>query len=64
MMTKSFSPSSTGTGPGPVRPRHCEPGNAAAALVLDKSAASKRYTRVLQRLEEILTAMLGVNREG
>ena len=44
--------------------RHRERGNAAAALVLDKSAASKRFTRALQRLEEILAALPGENREG
>jgi RNA polymerase sigma-70 factor, ECF subfamily len=34
-------------------------GNAAAALGVDKSAASKRYTRALQRLKEILAALPG-----
>jgi hypothetical protein len=38
-------------------------GNAAAALDLDKSAASKRYTRVLERLKEILAALPGESRE-
>ncbi len=33
--------------------------DAAAALGLDKSAASKRYTRALVRLKEILTALPG-----
>ena len=39
-------------------------GDAAAALGLDKSAASKRYTRALQRLKEILAALPGESREG
>ena len=34
-------------------------GDAAAALGLDKSAASKRYTRALERLKEILAALPG-----
>ena len=34
-------------------------GDAAAALGLDKSAASKRYTRALARLKEILAALPG-----
>ena len=34
-------------------------GDAAAALGLDKSAASKRYTRALVRLKEILAALPG-----
>jgi hypothetical protein len=52
------------TGPRLALARHRERGNAAAALVLDKSAASKRFTRALQRLEEILAALPGENREG
>jgi len=40
-------------------------GDAAAALGLDKSAASKRYTRALQRLKEILAALPGaISEEG
>jgi RNA polymerase sigma-70 factor (ECF subfamily) len=39
-------------------------GNAAAALGLDKSAASKRYTRALERLKEILAALPGESREA
>jgi RNA polymerase sigma-70 factor (ECF subfamily) len=39
-------------------------GNAAAALGLEKSTASKRYTRALERLEEILAALPGDSREG
>ena len=39
-------------------------GNAAAALGLDKSAASKRYTRALVRLKEILAALPGESREA
>ena len=42
--------------------RHYEQMNnvdAAAALGLEKSAASKRYTRALERLREILTALPG-----
>jgi hypothetical protein len=39
-------------------------GDAAAALGLDKSAASKRYTRALERLKEILAALPGESREG
>jgi hypothetical protein len=39
-------------------------GNAAAVLGLDKSAASKRYTRALERLKEILAALPGAIREG
>jgi hypothetical protein len=62
MITKSFSSSSTRTGPGPARP--LRRGNAAAALDLDKSAASKRDTRALERLEEILAALTGESREG
>lgn len=38
-------------------------GDAAAALDLDKSAASKRYTRALQRLKEILSVLSGANSE-
>jgi RNA polymerase sigma-70 factor, ECF subfamily len=34
-------------------------GNAAAALGLNESAASKRYTRALERLKEILAALPG-----
>jgi hypothetical protein len=37
---------------------------AAAALGLDKSAASKHYTRALERLKEILAALPGESREG
>ena len=36
-------------------------GDAAAALGLDKSAASKRYTRALVRLKEILASLPGAN---
>jgi RNA polymerase sigma-70 factor (ECF subfamily) len=36
-------------------------GDAAAALGLDKSASSKRYTRALVRLKEILAALPGAN---
>ncbi len=36
-------------------------GEAAAALGLDKSAASKRYTRALVRLKEILAGLPGAN---
>ena len=36
-------------------------GDAAAALGLDKSAASKRYTRALVRLKEILAGLPGAN---
>jgi RNA polymerase sigma-70 factor, ECF subfamily len=39
-------------------------GDAAAALGLDKSAASKRYTRALQRLKEILATFPGENGEN
>src|SRR5262245_25972391 len=40
-------------------------GDAAAALGLDKSAASKRYTRALVRLKEILAALPGeMSEEG
>ena len=40
-------------------------GNAAAALGLDKSAASKRYTRALVRMKEILAALPGeISEEG
>src|SRR6516165_76917 len=39
-------------------------GNAAAALGLDKSAASKRYTRALERLKEVLAALPGESREA
>ncbi len=40
-------------------------GDAAAALGLDKSAASKRYTRALDRLKEILAALPGkISGEG
>jgi hypothetical protein len=46
----------------PARPRGC--GNAATVRGLHKSAASKRYTRALERLKEILTAMPGESREG
>jgi hypothetical protein len=52
------------TGPRLARAHNRERGNAAAALVLDKSAVSKRYNRALQRLEEILAALPGENREG
>ena len=52
------------TAPRLARAGHRERGNAAAALGLDKSAASKRYTRALQRLEEILAALPGESREG
>ncbi len=38
-------------------------GDAAAALGLDKSASSKRYTRALARLKEILTALPGASSE-
>jgi RNA polymerase sigma-70 factor, ECF subfamily len=38
-------------------------GEAAAALVLDKSAASKRYARALVRLKDILRGMPGWNDE-
>jgi RNA polymerase sigma-70 factor (ECF subfamily) len=39
--------------------------DAAAALGLDKSAASKRYTRALARLKEILAALPGeISEEG
>jgi RNA polymerase sigma-70 factor (ECF subfamily) len=34
-------------------------GEAAEVLNLDKSAASKRYTRALVRLKDILTSMAG-----
>jgi hypothetical protein len=34
------------------------------ALGLDKSPASKRYTRALERLKEILAALPGQSREG
>jgi RNA polymerase sigma-70 factor (ECF subfamily) len=39
-------------------------GDADAALGLDKSAASKRYTRALERLKQILAALPGESREG
>jgi RNA polymerase sigma-70 factor (ECF subfamily) len=39
-------------------------GVAAAALGLEKSATSKRYTRALQRLKEILARLPGEIREG
>ena len=39
-------------------------GDAAAALSLDKSAASKRYTRALERLKEVLAALPGESRES
>jgi RNA polymerase sigma-70 factor (ECF subfamily) len=39
-------------------------GNAAAALGLEKSAASKRYTRALVRLKEVLAALTGESRGG
>jgi RNA polymerase sigma-70 factor, ECF subfamily len=40
-------------------------GNAVAVLGLDKSAASKRYTRALVRLKEILAALPGeMSEEG
>ena len=39
-------------------------GNAAAALGLDKSAASKRCTRALEPLKELLAALTGESREG
>ena len=39
-------------------------GNAAAALGLDKSAASKRYTQALEGPKEILAALPGESREG
>jgi RNA polymerase sigma-70 factor (ECF subfamily) len=38
-------------------------GDAAAALGLDKSVASRRYTRALERLEEILAALPGAGSE-
>ncbi len=38
-------------------------GDAAAALGLDKSAASKRYTRALTKLKEILADLPGANAE-
>jgi len=38
--------------------------DAATVLGLDKSAASKRYTRALERLKEILAALPGESREG
>jgi hypothetical protein len=38
-------------------------GDAAAALGLDKSAASQRYTRALVRLEQILAALPGESSE-
>jgi hypothetical protein len=34
------------------------------ALGLDKSAASKRYTRALEQLKEILADVPGESREG
>jgi hypothetical protein len=52
------------TGRRPARPRSRGRGNAGTVLGLDKSAASKRYTRALERLKEILTAMPGQSREG
>jgi RNA polymerase sigma-70 factor (ECF subfamily) len=39
-------------------------GDAAAALGLEKSATSKRYTRSLERLKEILAALPGESSEG
>ena len=39
-------------------------GDAAAALGLEKSAASKRYTRALERLKEILAALPGESPRG
>ena len=39
-------------------------GDAAAALGLEKSAASKRYTRALERLKEILAGLPGETRRG
>lgn len=39
-------------------------GDAAAALGLEKSAASKRYTRALTRLKEILADLPGAGSEG
>jgi hypothetical protein len=39
-------------------------GNAATVLGLDKSAPSKRYTRDLERLKEILAALPGESRAG
>jgi RNA polymerase sigma-70 factor (ECF subfamily) len=39
-------------------------GDTATVLGLDKSAASKRYTRALERLKEILAALPGESREG
>jgi RNA polymerase sigma-70 factor (ECF subfamily) len=39
-------------------------GDVAAALGLEKSAASKRYTRALTRLKEILADLPGAGREG
>ncbi len=38
--------------------------DAVAALGLEKSAASKRYTRALQRLKEIVAALPGEISEG
>ena len=38
-------------------------GDAAAALGLEKSVASRRYTRALERLEEILAALPGAGSE-
>jgi hypothetical protein len=53
------------TGPRPARARRRGRGNAAAALGLDKSAASKRYTRALVRLKKILAALPGeISEEG
>ena len=39
-------------------------GEAAAALGLEKSAATKCYTRALERLKETLAALPGESREG
>ena len=39
-------------------------GDAAAVLGLEKSAASKRYTRALERLKEILAVLPGASSRG
>jgi RNA polymerase sigma-70 factor (ECF subfamily) len=39
-------------------------GDAAAALELDKSAASKRYTRALTRLRPLLADLPGASSDG
>ena len=57
------------TPPGQVpdllaRPRSRGRGNAGTVVGLDKLAASKRYTRALGRLKEILAALPGESREG